>query len=191
LKSATLRAQMLAGLCPGPCPGGRSLEGFVDLKKLTRGEQVVGIAGVVLLIFSFVDWFGFSLKGAGRLFSGVGGGGNAWDFTLCWLAVIIGIVMVAQIVLDKFANVKMPELGSVTWGQVHLVLGVVAFLFVLIKLIVGPSLPSGADAVIDVSRKLGIFVGLIASAGLAVGGYLIAKERGELPAQLGGSKPTA
>jgi hypothetical protein len=35
--------------------------------------------------------------------------------------------------------------------------------------------------------KIGIYIGLISAAGLAVGGYLTAKERGELPASMGGS----
>jgi len=41
--------------------------------------------------------------------------------------------------------------------------------------------PLGID--VDVSRKFGIFVGLVASAGLAIGGYLTFKEsQGASPA---------
>ena len=34
----------------------------------------------------------------------------------------------------------------------------------------------------------GFYIGLICAAGLAVGGYLMAKEAGELPGALGGAK---
>ena len=35
-------------------------------------------------------------------------------------------------------DVKLPELGSFTWGQIVLILALVAFVFILIKVIVGP-----------------------------------------------------
>jgi hypothetical protein len=61
-------------------------------------------------------------------------------------------------------------------------MGVVAFAFVLIKLIAGVDVESGPFDV-DVKRKIGIFVGTIASAGLAVGGYLRFQEaKGASPA---------
>ena len=48
----------------------------------------------------------------------------------------------------------------------------------------------GVDTGYGVSkeRKIGIFLGLLASLGLVAGGYLKAKEAGELPGSLGGAK---
>ena len=155
-----------------------------DVSKLSRADQIIGVSAIVLFVFSFFDWFAVDLG------PGLGSsGGNAWDFTLCWLAVIIGLVMLVQIVLAKFSSVDMPNLGGVTWGQIHMVLGIVAFAFVLIKLI------SGVDTGpldIDIKRKIGIFVGLIAAAGLAVGGYLkMQEEKGAAPASGAGPGPIA
>ncbi len=69
------------------------------------------------------------------------------------------------------------RLGSVGWGVVHLAGGAVAFVFILIKWL------SNTDY-----TAFGLYVSLVAAAGLAVGGYLMAKEGGELPGALGGAK---
>ena len=79
--------------------------------------------------------------------------------------------MAAQVIATKLFAVDLGEkVGNIGWGTIHLVLGVVAFVFLIIKLInhTGDS-------------KIGLYLGLISGAGLAVGGYLIAKERNELP----------
>jgi len=34
----------------------------VDLKKLTPGEMTIGVSGVLLLIFSFFNWYDVSIK---------------------------------------------------------------------------------------------------------------------------------
>lgn len=138
----------------------------MDLTKLTRGDQVISVSAIVLFIFSFFDWFGYD---AGPYSIG----GNAWDFTLCWFAVIFGLAMLAQVLLDKLGGVKFPDLGNITWGQVLCGLGALAFVFVLIKMIAGVD-TEGFD--VDIDRKIGIFVGLVATAGLAAGGYLKMQE---------------
>ena len=145
----------------------------MDLTKLTMSDKVIAISGILLFIpISFLDWFAASAKGL----PGVGSsGGNAWDFTLTWLAVLIGIGMVVLVALKLF-DVKLPEMGNVSWGTCFLVMGSVAFAFVLIKTIAGVSVPDGAEDIIDISRKIGLFLGLIASAGLAAGGYLRLQE---------------
>jgi hypothetical protein len=62
-----------------------------------------------------------------------------------------------------------------------------AFLFVLIKVIAGPNLPSvPAGISVSKTRKFGIFVGLLATAGLVAGSFLNFQE-----AQAGGSPPAA
>jgi hypothetical protein len=148
----------------------------MDLDKLSLGDRVIAISGILLLIFSFFKWLGIKVSGAsvaGHSFVGASDSKSAWSFALTLIAVLIGIAMVA-VVLLKLADVKLPTLGSVTWGQVLLAAGAIAFLFVLIKLITGPSGWNGFDipSGIDKTRKFGIFAGLVCSAGLAVGGYL-------------------
>jgi hypothetical protein len=142
----------------------------MDLNKLTTGDRVIAISGIVLFIFSFFNWLGAEASAGG--FS-VSQAKSAWSFTLTLIAVLIGIAMVVIVALKAF-DVKLPDLGGTSWSLVLLVMGVVAFAFVLIKLIAGPNIDTGGFNV-DVSktREFGIFVGLIATAGLAVGGWLL------------------
>jgi hypothetical protein len=161
---------------------------LVDLSKINTGEKVIGVSGILLFIFSFFSWLGFS-------YGPISASSSAWSFTLCWIAVVLGILMVGYVVAKLF-DVSLPDLGSVTWSQILLGVAVLAFLLILIKLIAGPGTGgvniSGTG--VSKSRKIGIFLGLIASAGLVAGAYLNAKEVGELPGPLagkGGSTPPA
>lgn len=151
----------------------------MDINKLNTGEKVIGVSGVLLLIFSFFPWLGFS-------YGGFSASKSAWTFTLCWLAVILGVLM-AGYVIAKAAGVDLPELGNLRWAHVLLGVAIVAFVFILIKVIVGPS-TGGVDISgtgVSKDRKIGIFLGLLASIGLVAGAYLNAKETGDLPGSLG------
>jgi multisubunit Na+/H+ antiporter MnhF subunit len=150
----------------------------MDLNKLTRGDQVIGISGIVLFIFSFFSWLGAKVNVSGRVVPGLGsadlGSKSAWGWTLTLFAVLIGIALVAYVVL-KAAGVEIPDkFGSVTLAQIVLGLAAIAFLFVVIKLIAGPNIPTTSIGGVTVSktRKLGIFVGLLATAGLVAGAFL-------------------
>jgi hypothetical protein len=155
----------------------------LDLKKLTTGEIIIAVSGIALLIFSFFKWYGvdFEVQGV-DLGSFSRNGWQAPSAFLSVVAIIIGIVMAAYVISTKLAGMEVPErLGSVGWGVFLLAGGVIAFVFVLIKWI------SNTDA-----TKIGIYLGLIATAGLAIGGYLVAAERGhlkELGGKGGGSTP--
>ncbi len=139
----------------------------MDLSKLTTGDQVVGVSGIVLFIFSFFDWLGVDAT-----FGGVStyGGASAWSFTLPLLAVLLGVLAVVGVVL-KAAGVAMPEMGM-THGLRQLVIGAVALAFVLIKTVVGINVPGVAGDGLSETRGIGLWVGLIACIGLTVGGYL-------------------
>ncbi|MCJ7672845.1 MAG: hypothetical protein MUP67_12500 [Acidimicrobiia bacterium] len=155
----------------------------MDLKKLTPGEMVISVSGIVLLIFSFFKWYG---GGGGSV--DVGGGNsidvgsfsfNGWQAPSAFLsvvAILLGVVMAAHVITDKVAGVEMPErIGKVGWGVFYLAGGSIAFLFVLIKWLGNTS-----------GTKIGIYVGLLSTAGLAAGGFLVAKERGHLDELTGG-----
>ncbi len=151
----------------------------VDINKLSRGEQIIGVSGIVLFIFSFFKWYGVDIGGGkvgGVDIPGFSASANGWDTTLGLFAAIIALIMVAQIAATKFGGVKMPDLGSITWGQVHLGLGGLALLCMVIRLI---------DAGDGVGRKFGLFVSFVAAIGLAAGGYLKFQEE-----KSGGSAPT-
>jgi hypothetical protein len=150
----------------------------LDLKKLTLGEIITAVSGVLLLVFSFFHWYSVDVN-----FGPISGSfsRNGWQSPgAFWgiVAILIGIVLAAHVIVEKLGGVELPErLGSVGWGIVHLAGGVIALLFVLIKLLNESS-----------STAIGFYLGIIAAAGLAAGGYMMAKEAGELPGALGGAK---
>ena len=151
----------------------------VDINKLSRGEQVIAASGILLVIFSFFKWYGVDVGGGevnGVEIPGASFSANGWDRTLGLFAALIAIVMVAQVLASKLGGMNMPNLGNVTWGQVHLGLGVVALVFVIICFIDN----DGTD------RKFGLFISIVAAAGLAVGGYLKFQEEKGAPRAMGG-----
>lgn len=147
----------------------------MDLKKLTPGEITTAVSGVVLLIFSFFKWYSVDLGPFGSVSR------NGWQSpSAFWgiVAILIGVVLAAHVIVEKLTGVDLPDrLGSVGWGVVHLAGGAIAFLFILIKWLTNTSYTA-----------FGLYISLLAAAGLAVGGYLMAKEAGELPGALGGAK---
>ncbi len=148
----------------------------MDVKKLTLGDRVVVISGVLLFIFAFFKWFGISVGGDTAGFSG-------YHYFL-WgvIPVILGVVMIVQIGLTRFSDTKLPSLGSLSWGQVHLILGCVAAALILLKTIIGDDYFS-----FSLDRKVGLFLALISAVGLAVGGYLKMRD----PADAGATPPAA
>ncbi len=150
----------------------------MDLKKLTPGEVLTAVCGVLLLIVSFFPWYGVVLGPFGDF------NRNGWqepDAFFSIVAVILGVVLAAHVIIEKLESLTLPErLGSVGWGMVHLIGGVVAFVFVLLKWIMNTDF-----------TKFGLYAGLILTAGLAIGGFLMAKEAGDLPSSLGGAKGDA
>ncbi len=87
-------------------------------------------------------------------------------------------MLAAHVIVEKLTGVELPErLGSIGWGVVHLAGGAIALLFLLIKLLNESS-----------STAIGFYLGIIAAVGLTAGGYMMAKEAGELPGSLGGAK---
>ena len=145
----------------------------MDLNKLTQSEKVISGSAVALLIFSFLPWYG--LGNSSR---------NGWDYFLFGvIPVFLGIIMVAQIAISRFTETKLPD-PPLPWGQIHLILGSLAALLVLLKLAIGDSVGGGSFLgqripSIDLDRKFGIFLSLLAAIGLAVGGFLKSKERAE------------
>lgn len=150
------------------------------LKELSLGEKIVAAAGVVLFIDGFLAWYSVDYGIGSITRNGWQSPGALWSI----IAILLGLVMAAQVLVDKLGLAQLPDkLGNFSWGLVHLVGGGVALLFVIIK-------------VLNESSSMGFafYIGIIAAAALAFGGYSIAKERGDLPGALnkgGGSTPPA
>jgi hypothetical protein len=137
---------------PRPAPGG----------FWAAGDRVTWLAGLVLALSSFMDWYAGS--GVGVKLAVIG-----WHTgVLGKLIFFIGLATVAIVALRE-TGFDLP--GSVPESLVVLALGALATVFVLIRIISVPDSVLPADA-----RGIGIWISLIAALGVIAGGLLRAAE---------------
>ncbi len=148
----------------------------MDFARLGQGERVAGVSGVLLVVFMFAfNWFGLKLE-AGVVALPNEITGDAWgsyDFT----DIVLFISALAAIGLALLAaserEVRLPAASAIVAG-----LGLLSVLLVVISIISPPNL-GGVDVSgpgIDHERKIGVWLGLIAAAGVAAGGYMAMRE---------------
>jgi hypothetical protein len=146
----------------------------MDLSRLNTGEKLAGAAGIALLLIMFIfDWFSIDVGGG---VVEIDAGGNAWQWfgfidIVLFLAAVAGIAL--AVVAATRSDVDLPiTLSAITAG-----IGILALLLVIYRIID----PPGGDAEafgVDVGRDIGVWLGLIATAGVAAGGWLAMQEEG-------------
>ena len=146
----------------------------MDVDRLSTGEKIAGIGGVLLFIFMFFDWY--SVDVSNGLLSASATGGNAWD----WLDVIPIILMLAVIAAVGVAVIRLTDAvfePAVSVNAVVAVLGGISVLLILFRIIdtPGEDFPGGT---VDVNPALGIFLALVAAIAIAYGGYRAMQEEG-------------
>jgi hypothetical protein len=134
----------------------------VDFNKLSKGERIVAGAGLLLVIdLLFLPWHHITVRG---LLSASRTGVQSPNSFYGVLALLLALVMVAQVVVSKLTAAKLPDI-PVPWAQVHLIAGIAVFALLLLKLLVETSY-----------LGFGAFLGLIFSAALAFGGFTVSQE---------------
>ena len=134
----------------------------MDFKKLTRGEQIVLGAGVLLILDLLVfPWHKITVAG---ILSVSRTGIQSPNSFYGVLALILVVVMVLQVGLSRLTSVKVPDL-PMPWSQVHLIAGVAVFALLLLKLLVETSY-----------LGFGAYLGVLAGAAVAFGGFTISQE---------------
>jgi hypothetical protein len=150
----------------------------MDVDKLNTGEKIAGVSAVLLFIFMFFTWFGVEVSGS-EGFSGEvpGAGGSAWD-ALDFIPIILVITIVAALI-NVFLRLSDSEYEPpVSMNVAVTVLGGLSVLLVLFRIIDPPSFGSFGGVSVDGTVEFGIFLGLLASAGIAYGGYRGMQEEG-------------
>jgi hypothetical protein len=153
-----------------PSPPSRSLSGrslgrerFAPAGMLAIGETVTWIAGLILALSSFTDWY------AGSDSIGPTIGVIGWHTgTLGKLVFFIGLAVVALVALRE-AGIELPP--AVPDSLLVIALGSLSTIFVLIRLISIPDefLPASG-------RGIGIWISLLASLAVIAAGLLRASE---------------
>ena len=140
----------------------------MDANRLSQGQLVAAIAAIALFIISFLPWFGIS----GAVTVGGTTIGGSQNFSL-WQAenpldiyllivILVALVPAALALMGDGADAPMAATATA-------LLAGVGTLLILYQVFDTPG---------DLDRKIGLFLGLIACAGIAVGGYLTMQETG-------------
>jgi hypothetical protein len=146
---------------PAPAPSRRALRAAPE-GLWSAGDRVTWIAGLILALSSFMDWYAGS--GVGVKLAVIG-----WHTgVLGKLVFFIGFAVVALVVLRE-AGMGLP--ASVPESLVVLALGALATVFVLIRVISIPDSVLPADA-----RGIGIWISLLSAFAVIGGGLLQASE---------------
>lgn len=164
----------------------------MDIGRLSRGEKIAGVSAVALFIFTFFDWFTVSVSGGGGAFStGALGASSAWDALDNIPVFLVFTVLVVLAVVGLRLSDSSFEPPIFASGVVA-VLGAISVLLILFRIIDTPGGGSFAGGSVNVSPTFGIFISLIAAAGVTYGGYEAMKEEGtsfgEVTERLGGGQ---
>jgi hypothetical protein len=136
--------------------------------RLSQGQMIAAIGGIVLLVAMFLPWIGVS---GPSLPSGLPGGVDTSTSENIWKGSSLDIYLLITGVVAL-----LPALLAVTdsaeefsfFSAATLLLGLVAVILVIAFLTV--DFPDGAD------RKIGAFIGLGAAVVIAVGGFRAMQE---------------
>jgi hypothetical protein len=147
----------------------------MDLTRLTQGEKIAGVSGIALILIMFIfKWFGLKAGVAG--FS-VEGSRNAWG-SYGFIDIVLFITVVAAVGL-ALISASETEVGlPVALSAVVAGLGVLSVVLIVISIISPPDFGAGDISGIDHTRKIGVWLGLIAAIGVAYGGWRAMQEEG-------------
>src|SRR5215213_5289437 len=137
----------------------------MDTSRLTTGDIIAGVGGIVLLIALFLPWYGVSVNIAGFSASESGSGWEALGFIdiLLFLIAVAAIALVAA----RAGGVLPADMPA---PVILLALGAFAVLLVLYRII---DIPVDGDVPdeVDLSHKVGILIALIVAAAVFLCGY--------------------
>ncbi len=149
----------------------------MDLDKLNTGEKIAGVSAVLLFIFMFFTWFGVEVSGGGFSGSVPGAGGSAWD-ALEFIPIVLMITIVVALISAFLRLSDSDYEPPVSLNVAVAVLGGLSTLLVLFRIIDPPGFGSFGGVSVEATLEFGIFLGLIAAAGIAYGGYRGMQEEG-------------
>jgi hypothetical protein len=136
----------------------------MDLKKLSLGERIMALAGVLLILdLLILPWhridFGFGLLGTVSR-SGV----QSPNGFLGLLAALLAVAIVARIIVSEFTTVALPSL-PVSWERADLIAGAAVAALVVLKLVLETSYLS-----------IGAWLAIPLAAAVLYGGYQRSRE---------------
>ncbi len=148
----------------------------MDFTRLTQGEKIAGVSGIALILIMFIfKWFGLK--------AGIGGftaegSRNAWG-SYGFIDIVLFVTVAAAIGL-ALISASETEVGlPVAASAVVTGLGVLSVVLIVISIISPPDFGLDLSGTgVDQTRKIGVWLGLIAAIGVAYGGWRAMQEEG-------------
>ncbi|MGE5282625.1 MAG: hypothetical protein ACM3N0_09965 [Chloroflexota bacterium] len=150
----------------------------MELDKLSMGERISAVSGVLLFVFMFFDWFGVEVSGVPG-FSGTvaEAGGSAWDaLDVIPIFLVIAIVAAVGVAVVRLTDADLEP--PVSLNTIVAVLGALAVVLILYRIVDPPGGGSFGGVSVDTTLEVGIFLGLLSAIGIAYGGYSAMREEG-------------
>jgi hypothetical protein len=147
--------------------------------RLRAGEAIYLVAAVLLFAFMFFSWFGAEVSGsAGTIqFGHVGAGGDAWQaLEVIPIFLMLAIAVAVGAALMRLAGSDWKP--AIPPGVAVCVLGGLAALLVLIRIIFPPSFGEFGGVTVEATLQVGVFLGFAAALGIAYGGWRAMAEEG-------------
>jgi uncharacterized membrane protein YhaH (DUF805 family) len=157
----------------------------MNVERLSTGEKIAGVSAILLFIFMFFDWFTAEVSvSSGSFVGSASAGGSAWDaLEVIPIFLVIAIVAAVGVAVVRLTDADFEP--SISMNAVVALLGGLAVVLILYRIIDKPGGGSLAGVSVDVSPAVGIFLGLIAAAGIAYGGYRAMQEEGASFGEIG------
>jgi len=134
----------------------------LDANRLSQGQMIAGVSAIALFIFLFLPWLGADLPEGVEVPEGTDDSFNAWKATQTldfYLLIVALMALVPAALALSGSRAAFPFAGAAT----TFILAVIGVLLIII-LLIDPG--EGAET------KIGLWLGLLATAGVAVGSWL-------------------
>lgn len=132
------------------------MNAFFD--RMNQGKKIAAGAAVALFACMFLSWFNFGFISY-----------DAWE-SLNFISPILTVVIVTTVAI-ALAEATDTDIGDVNGGLVIFVLGCLASILILYRLVDPISIPGVDGGSTSSSVEAGAFLGFVAALGVAVGGY--------------------
>jgi hypothetical protein len=137
--------------------------------RLRAAEVIAGASALVLLVVMFLPWYDLEYTSSFLDLVVVNAGRNGWQ-ALDLIALFVALAIAAALAVVGLRVLGSPWKPLIAPGAAVAVLGGLATLLVLFRILVPPSL--GLEELsFDVTPGLPAFIGLAAAFGVAFGGY--------------------
>jgi len=142
----------------------------MDASRIRRGEMIAAVAAIALFIIMFLAWFSVpGIEQAEELGINTSGADfNAFD-AFDFIKIVMLLTIIAAIALAAISATATKVNLPVALSAIVAGLGILTTLLVLYRVI---------DPVGGLDRSYGLFLGLLAAAGIAYGGWTAMQDEG-------------